>query len=344
MSKRRITDDGVEYIGTPLASITEAQLAALQEARSALPLSLESLSPLLENILAAYGEVTRAATDLRGTTEAAIILGVDYKPNSMDFVLELKEDEQKAPEMNPHYAAVIEDLKTIEYVRSRTDESITRAILELVLVDRLNQLKDMDASRRLLLSAEVPVSMKYVDERSKPILLRGRADWALGYGTDKRNTGSLLIIVETKPAGSASVGMPQMLVYMAAIQDARQDQTNKTVFGMLSDGTNYTFACLDNNKRLLISRIFQWLFDRQTILRHIDRILLDAIQSSPHTTPVKLNNPNIYGYKRHLRGSWNFGEDSDDREEEGDEDDEEGDLVDVVERNGHIFLRSKRSA
>ena len=57
MSKRRITDDGVEYIGTPLASITETQLAAIQEARSALPLSLESLSPLLENILAAYGEV-----------------------------------------------------------------------------------------------------------------------------------------------------------------------------------------------------------------------------------------------------------------------------------------------
>ncbi len=113
---------------------------------------------------------------------------------------------------------------------------------------------------------------------------------------------------------------------------------------MLSDGTNYTFACLNNNKRLLISRIFQWLFDRQTILRHIDRILLDAIQSSPHTTPVKLNNSNICGYTRYLQGSWKFGEDSDDEGEEGDENDEEGDLVDVIERNGHIFLRSKRSA
>lgn len=241
-------------------------------------------------------------------------------------------------------AAVIEDLKKNEYVRSRTNESITRVILELVLVDRLNQLRDMDASCRLLLSAEVPVSVKYVDERSKPILLKGRADWALGYGTDKRNTGPLLIVVEAKPVGSASVGMPQMLVYMAAIQHARQDRTNKTVFGMLSDGTYYTFACLDNNKRLLISRTFQWLFDRQTILRHVDRILLDAIQSSPHTTPVKLNSPNICGYRRYLRGSWTFGEDSDDEEEEGDEDDEEGDLVDVIERNGHIFLRSKRSA
>lgn len=57
MSKRRITHEGVQYIGTPLASITEAQLAALQEARSALSLGLESLSPLLENILVAYGDV-----------------------------------------------------------------------------------------------------------------------------------------------------------------------------------------------------------------------------------------------------------------------------------------------
>ena len=198
----------------------------------------------------------------------------------------------------------------------------------------------MGASRRLLLSAEVPVSVKYLDERGKPILLKGRADWALGYGTDKRNTGSLLIIVEAKPAPKASVGMPQMLVYMAAVQEARRDRTNKTVFGMLSDGTLYTFACLDNNKRLLISRVFEWLFDRQAILRHIDHILLDAIQSSPHTTPKKLNSSNIYGYNRYLRGTWKFGEDSDDEEEDGDEDDEEEDLVDVIERNGHIFLRS----
>lgn len=187
------------------------------------------------------------------------------------------------------------------------------------------------------------MSVKYVDERGNSVLLKGRADWALGYGTDKRHTGSLLIIVEAKPAAKALVGMPQMLVCMAAIQEARQDRTNKTVLGMLSDGTFYTFACLDNDKRLLISRNFQWLFDRQAILRHIDHILLDAIQSSPHTTPKKLNNSNIYAYKRYLRGTWKFGEDSDDEGEDGDEDVEEGDLVDVIERNGYVFLRSKRS-
>ena len=57
MSKRRITHEGVQYIGTPLTSITASQLAALQEARSALPPGLESLSPLLESILATYEDV-----------------------------------------------------------------------------------------------------------------------------------------------------------------------------------------------------------------------------------------------------------------------------------------------
>ena len=42
-------------------------------------------------------------TDLRGTAEAAIVLGIDYKPNSMDYILELKENEQEAPELDLHY-------------------------------------------------------------------------------------------------------------------------------------------------------------------------------------------------------------------------------------------------
>lgn len=96
---------------------------------------------------------------------------------------------------------------------------------------------------------------------------------------------------------------------------AKKDRTNKTVFGIRSDGNYFTFACLDNSKRLLVSRLFQWAYDRQTILRHIDRILLDAIQSSPHTTNVKLKNSKMFEYQRSLPVSWKFGEDSDEERE-----------------------------
>ena len=40
---------------------------------------------------------------MKGTVEAAIILGVDYEPDSMDYFLKFKENEQEAPELNPHY-------------------------------------------------------------------------------------------------------------------------------------------------------------------------------------------------------------------------------------------------
>ena len=84
------------------------------------------------------------------------------------------------------------------------------------------------------------------------------------------------------------------------------------------------------------------MLDRAAILRHIDHILLDAIHSSPHTTPIKLNNPNTYGYKRYLRGTWKFGGDSDDEGEDRGKDDEEEILVDIIKRDGHILYRTER--
>ena len=93
----------------------------------------------------------------------------------------------------------------------------------------------MDAIDRLLLSAELPEAVKYMDENHMPVLLKGRAEWALGYELSKRNAGSLLIVVEAKAVRSALVWIPQIVVHMMAVQNARQHENNKAVFGMLSD-------------------------------------------------------------------------------------------------------------
>ena len=82
-------------------------------------------------------------------------LGAAYKPNSVNFIFELMKNEQKAPKINPYFAAVIQNLKRNEYLSSHTNEAITRTILDLILVDRLNQLKDINSFCRVLLSAEV---------------------------------------------------------------------------------------------------------------------------------------------------------------------------------------------
>ena len=55
--KRYITEGGVTYITTPLASTSVEQHEALQGARALLPLQLECLAPLLENLLAGYDDV-----------------------------------------------------------------------------------------------------------------------------------------------------------------------------------------------------------------------------------------------------------------------------------------------
>jgi hypothetical protein len=93
----------------------------------------------------------------------------------------------------------------------------------------LNNLKDEDAYHRLLICAEVALSIKAVDGFGKSAIVKGRADWALGHGSSKSQTGSLLIIVEAKYIDNASVGMPQMLVYLTAVQEARSHCENKTV-------------------------------------------------------------------------------------------------------------------
>ena len=58
---------------------------------------------------------------------------------------------------------MIDDLRSNNYILDRTDESFSRTILDLILVDRLNNLQDKDAYHQLLLCAEVALSIKAVD-------------------------------------------------------------------------------------------------------------------------------------------------------------------------------------
>jgi hypothetical protein len=212
---------------------------------------------------------------------------------------------------------------------------LSRTVLDLILYDRLRHLEDKDAFHQLILSAEVPVSVNIEDEFGNPEIINGRADWVLGYGKTKANTGSILMIVEAKAGGKAETGLPQMLIYMAAVHEARHGHTNNSVFGMLSDSREFTFAFLDSNKKLHVSLTFFWLHHQQAIISYIDAILLDAIQSSPHTTPTKIQNKTLLRYPHYLRGRWAFGNDAEDEKEIF-----EDDIVDVVKVGKDIVLRN----
>lgn len=97
---------------------------------------------------------------------------------------------------------------------------------------------------------------------------------------------------------------------------------------MLSDSAEFRFANLDPDKKLhvylglreyqskrqrrgsmrtMISALrklsLEWRSHRSQILAYIDTILLDAINSSPHTTPTKAGNTILRSYPKYLRGT-----------------------------------------
>ena len=235
---------------------------------------------------------------------------------------------------------MISKLKFSPFISQRIDEAISRTVLELILLDRLNGLESQDVFERLIMSAEVQINTK-ATEHGTPLLIRGRADWVLGWGDTTANTGTLLVAIEAKARNNGS-GMGQLVAYLAGIHDVRKTKThlNSTVFGVLSDGDIFTFACLDNDKKLSISPPFHWRHSQQTILAFLDELLQDAIHSSPHTTPVKSGNATLLGYGRYLKEKWSFGESGNDEHDSDKEDTEV--IVDVVKKqNGRIVLVSR---
>lgn len=91
-------------------------------------------------------------------------------------------------------------------------------------------MEDKDSHCRLQASTEVPVTIRTQNIYGNIEMVNGRADWALGCGSDKDDIRAILLVVEAKPYEPAPVGMPQLLIYMVAVQEARQNRINKINF------------------------------------------------------------------------------------------------------------------
>ena len=355
-SKKRTSSSGSQDI-IPY-NLTQEQRDALDLLPNILNPALKPLLPLLETIRTATLDEanvvpphkrslpTKQATEFETVTEAASMLSIDFEHDNAGYYFELKGEEEEVL-LKPHIARTINDIKTSTYVKARRDESFCRTVLDLILLDRLEHLEDEGAHRLLHLSAEIPVSIKAKDTYGQDTMLKGRADWALGYSNERANTSAFLLVVEAKPFGSAPVGMPQLLVYMAAVQKARENRENKSVFGMLSDSRTYTFAFLNQHKKLFITQSLEWALHKNTIIRCIDTMLRDAIESSPHTTPQKTSNRTLHRYDTYLKQQWRFGlkrgtdepEPEDFSAEMEEDEDEADDVYDIVEIDGRVRVQ-----
>lgn len=230
-------------------------------------------------------------------------------------------------------ATTIRKLQQSKYGEQYQLESFTRTIFDILLFDRLEKLDDEKAKRHLRIATEVSmeVSTKTKDGIRK---ISGRADWTLGYMDDRKNLHEMLVVIEAKAYAGITAAMPQLLAYLAGIQDARSaaDKTNKVVFGIATDFVSFSFVVLRENRKAFTSKLLDWIEDQEKILAFFDHILRDAIETSPHTTPIKSGNKRIGRFDTTLGMDYAFGYGPDNS---GDSDNEkislDGEYWDVVE-------------
>lgn len=87
---------------------------------------------------------------------------------------------------------------------------------------------------------------------------------------------------------------------------------NSSVFGLLTDSSDFQFVHLNPVRKLFTSRLLQWVTDKKHIVQWIDRVLEDSIKASPHTTPVKSSNKTLRAFQTELKRAHLFGDPSKD--------------------------------
>ncbi|KAH0553121.1 hypothetical protein GP486_006691 [Trichoglossum hirsutum] len=251
--------------------------------------------------------------------QARVLLEIEFDPEKKDYLWDLKEEvvTQESGDSSWEINA-IREIKSSRYYKNG-DEALIRSIIDILICGRLEHLKDTGANKHLYVTAEVDIQTRARDPKavdpssSNNVIIKGRADWAIGYAVSKTSLSSKFIIMEAKRDGESSKGIPQLMCYLAGVQDARvaESKTNQQVFGVLTDSREFRFAFLNERRQMFLSVPLLWVSDAPRIVAFLDHILQKAIESSPHTTPSKFKNAQLLNYTRHLRKSFEYGNDED---------------------------------
>ncbi|KAL1862214.1 hypothetical protein Plec18167_000999 [Paecilomyces lecythidis] len=262
---------------------------------------------------------TLPATFFENVIAAKNAVNVQYNPSNGRHMVQLNDTENLSDGKLSQWADdSVNAILRSKYVENAGSESISRTVIDIVFCDRLNHLDDQDADRHLNWFPEMPIS---VESASLGKTIHGKVDWCLSHGNNKSELDTTLIVLEAKKLGTAPTGLPQLIIYLAAVQDSRKQavKPNYSVFGILSDSVTFYFAHLDSQRNLFVTKSYDWLYEKSTIVQWIDRILRDAIHASPHTTPVRTGTTSLMAYNNFLNHSYRFGL--------------EGEIVETVEDN-----------
>lgn len=91
-----------------------------------------------------------------------------------------------------------------------------------------------------------------------------------------------LLVIETEKPGYHLDALRRLVIYLAAIQQARLiGGMQADVFGLSTIGTYYQFLMLNSEKRVFCSEILNWNSREVDILKCLDFVLAAATRSSP---------------------------------------------------------------
>jgi hypothetical protein len=104
-----------------------------------------------------------------------------------------------------------------------------------------------------------------------------------------------------------------MATYLAAIQNSRALATklHALSFGITTDSSIFQFWFLDSDRHLVSSKPFDWRFDKNLIIAWIDKMLADAIEASPLTTPVLRRNISLRNWENNFKQRHHLNPESD---------------------------------
>ncbi|KAL4782579.1 hypothetical protein BJX76DRAFT_358841 [Aspergillus varians] len=141
---------------------------------------------------------------------------------------------------------------------------------------------------------ERPLTFKW-KIKGKMTEIQGCMDFALWYGS-RENVETNMVVVEAKRLHNASLGVPQAIIYMAILHNARKQagRTNSPIYGIATDSWDWNFLRLDPNG-VVSTRFVNWHKDPIEVISLIHKIMDQAACLTPVSSQALSRQPTVEG-------------------------------------------------
>ena len=200
--------------------------------------SLDSLSPLIQDLAQSKKTVHYTAGKFKSLQDACAILEVTHKTH--EHIWDRQDiDDVHSVTLSPDVDSVIQRLHHSEYHKIDNWESSVRVVVELIILDRLHNLSDRGALEHLQLYPEVDVDLLVGKKH-----ITSRADWLLCHDDPRYSIDSTSVAIEANRSYEFFNADCQLATYLTAIQASRAkiSKVHAIAFGIMTDANRFQFG------------------------------------------------------------------------------------------------------